>query len=231
MPDPYLSVETLKTFLGVTGTASNAVLQLVLDGVTQSIETYIGRGPLGYFSATEYYSPSGERDLQLDRFPLRSPDDVTAVYEDWGGNFGQTTGAFDSSTTLLTKGTDYAVVVEGVSKRAVLRRLGTVWPYNREAPVGNLSGFRSPCPGSVKVTYSAGFSASAPADVIAAAYAEAAARWKLTPFGFGVPTSESVAGASASVSLFTSQTLEGSPFITEALLKACRPYRRIPVGR
>lgn len=49
----YLNLSTLKSFLGISATTYDAALTLILDGVEQSVETWLGRGPLSYSSQTE----------------------------------------------------------------------------------------------------------------------------------------------------------------------------------
>lgn len=88
-------------------------------------------------------SPADGHILKLDNAYVRS---VTDVRVDPAGNFGTTSGSFGSSTALVS-GTDYALELDaaGLCKSGHLLRLDAAWP-NR--------------PGSIKVTYVAGFSAA-----------------------------------------------------------------------
>lgn len=226
----YLNLGTAKGFLNISVTTYDAQLTLLMEGIEQAIDTYCGR-PMGRATVTEYYSPVGGYDLILDRWPIATTADVSAVYEDYGGYWGQPSGTFDA-TTALVLGDDYAVRLDGVSKRAVLTRIGAQWPYSSQYTIGSLSGFRSPSFGTVKVTYTAGFSAGSPADVIAAAYSEVAALWASRRTGLGFQTSAGMDGYSISIQPFSGaqQAVAHSPFVTERLLKAVRPYRRLPVG-
>lgn len=229
----YLNIETFKQFIGVpvATTTNDQLFSLILTGIEQAIDTWCG-WPLALATVTEYYSGDGTPDLRLDRYPLNAAADVAGVWEDWNGNWGQTSGSFNATTSLLTLGTDYAVKVEGVSKRPVLVRLFAVWPYLNRYPVGRLSPLLGESQGTVKVTYSAGFTTQAPADVISAAYAEAAAIWASRRIGYGLQTSAGLDGYNIAFTPFPrSRAADSCPFMTERLCKATGVYRRIPVAR
>ena len=78
--------------------------------------------------------------LVLDNLPVRS---ITSIYEDSNGYFGQVSGAFDAST-LLVAGEDYFLITE---------RTG----FSQSGQVVRRSGSWSRSPGSIKATYSAGY--------------------------------------------------------------------------
>lgn len=87
---------------------------------------------------------SGEaKVLTLDNLPLRS---VTSIYEDPSGYFGTVAGSFGSGT-LLTEGTDFAPMYEqaGLCRSGSILRISGTWATE---------------PGSIKVTYSSGWSAT-----------------------------------------------------------------------
>jgi hypothetical protein len=88
-----------------------------------------------------YYSNNA---LQLRHVPVRPLVATPQIYEDWTAYFGQTPGSFPSSG-LLTMGVDYFIKTEepGISWSGQLIRR-TFWFPN--------------IPGSVKATYTAGFS-------------------------------------------------------------------------
>lgn len=86
--------------------------------------------------------------LQLAHLPLRS---VTSVYEDYDARHGTQDGAFGAST-LLTVGDDYVPVWDGqdssgnaVGFAGQIRRYASSWPSD---------------PGTVKITYVAGYTAA-----------------------------------------------------------------------
>ncbi len=228
----YLTLANLKAFIGMSAsdTTYDTQLTLVLNGVEQSITTYLGYNP-ALAEATEYYSGTGTNSLVLDRKPVANAAAVTAVYEDANGYWGQATDAFAAST-LLMQGTDYAVRVEGVSQAGILVRLRSVWPTQWQWMPGKLAPNLGPVGGCIKVTYTAGFSSTQPADVIQAAYAEAAARWASRLTGMGALTNESLDGYG--IGLAQLQTNSGnmgaSRFLSPLLELVIRPYKRTPIA-
>lgn len=116
--------------------------------------------------------------LRLPEWPVRS---ITSIYLDHNGYFGQAPNAF-AATTILTAGQDYYLNIDrgGMSFFGYVTRIGammqgrtTLWPRT---------------PGSVKITYVAGFSSSElsgeatvdelnPQDIRAAVLLTIGARW------------------------------------------------------
>ena len=138
-------------------------------------------------TATDYYDGTNYIDLPLKRMWVVN-DNTLAVYVDVTGAYGQGSGAFSSSQALLTKGRDYALVLDEVigttemGKSGILRRLqssGTgLWPsdiVNRrqnnltyQKPVGWSFGI-----GNIKVVCNTGFNTSTMPDVLKDCVAEA----------------------------------------------------------
>lgn len=138
----------------------SAARKFVRHGITQQSYTEFHRktdiGPRDDYGVTtgvfeligeKVYTPSrynhhGEY-LQLDNGFVRS---VASVYEDFNAEFGQGSGDFPEST-LLTAATDYTIELDesGLSKSGRLIRIQRGW---------------STKPGTIKVTYTAGFAAS-----------------------------------------------------------------------
>lgn len=83
---------------------------------------------------------SGLAELQLARLPVRS---ITSIFEDTDGRFGQQAGAFGPET-LIQPGQDYWIEwsQDGYGESGLLHRVGRWLPE----------------PGSIKITYRAGFS-------------------------------------------------------------------------
>lgn len=108
-----------------------------------SVDDIIGYEVVGDKVYGEYECPADGHILKLDNGFVRS---ITEVRMDPAGNFGFTSGSFGSST-LLTEGTDYFLELDatGLSKSGHLIRNNASWPSR---------------PGSVKVTYVAGFTAA-----------------------------------------------------------------------
>ena len=228
----YLTLANLKAFIGMsaTDTTYDTQLTLVLNAVEQSITTYLGYNPASA-ETTEYYSGNGTNAFALNRKPVANAAAVTAVYEDPNGYWGQASGGYPSNT-LLTQGVDYAVAVEGVSQAGILVRLRTLWPTQWSWLPNRLAANLGPVGGCIKVTYTAGFTTYGPADVIEAAYAEAAARWASRLTGMGALTNESLDGYG--IGLAQLQTNAGnmgaSRFLSPLLELVIRPYRRTPIA-
>lgn len=112
----------------------------------------------------EYYDGTGYVDVQL-RSPFVSK--VHNVYLDMQGSYGKASQAFSSSTEL-TQGQDYSLVLEGtgISKSGLLRRMSnnaywwpSDWVYYRNS--GGLAFNKGPFwprgYGNIKVVYDFGF--------------------------------------------------------------------------
>lgn len=82
----------------------------------------------------------GPVELQLARLPVRS---IASIYEDSDGRFGQQSGSF-APATLIQPGQDYWIEweIEGFSESGLIHRIGRWLPE----------------PGSIKITYRAGYS-------------------------------------------------------------------------
>lgn len=86
-------------------------------------------------------------ELQLRHLPIRS---IASIYVDYDGRFGKRSGSF-SSETLKTEGTDYWARYDGqdddsnlICRDGIVLTQGT-WPSS---------------PGSIKITYTAGYTAN-----------------------------------------------------------------------
>lgn len=134
---PLCAADNVKLILSIAAadTSQDALLELLIDAATSAINDYVGY-PLLEPDAdpqAEYYSGNGYPELPLRRRPVQS---VTSVYVDGKAAWGQGTDPFPAAT-LLTAGTDYALVRDeqaGSSKSmaGLLRRLnssvGVGWP-------------------------------------------------------------------------------------------------------
>jgi hypothetical protein len=143
----------------ITDNQARHLIQLLAASEDQ-IKRFCNRDFVYKAAGTEYCDARGTFDIQVARWPIL-PADVT-VYEDWTGNYGQTSGAFDPTTTLLTRGTDYVVPVtrtwgDGQNHTGLLKRLGRTWPYRTVRPRGHLTAHADTLGGCVKVVYSGGY--------------------------------------------------------------------------
>ncbi|HUE14169.1 MAG TPA: head-tail connector protein [Planctomycetaceae bacterium] len=108
---------------------------------------------------TEYYSGNGTKYLRLAQVPVQS---IVNVWFDLGGYYGDPSTAF-ASTTLLTEGTDFALVRDNnsasdCSHSGLLVRIdGYIWPRPTVRTQGLLALSRDTGDGNLKVQYVAGY--------------------------------------------------------------------------
>lgn len=156
------------TYLNLTSTSDNqqlATIELLHRQVESAVKRYLGYDPTEVTDLVEYYPIIGRPDnrmptgsfgqvgvgtavvsgpevIELATLPVRS---ITEVRVDRFGNFGQYSGGFGTDT-IQTAGEDYMLDIDlqGVYSMSghLRRRPGYRWPVEA---------------GSVKVTYSAGF--------------------------------------------------------------------------
>ncbi len=153
------TLATLKAFLGITTTTQDPQIDALRGAAEQAIKSYCNQ-PFEPATYTEYYTGSGNRQIILRKIPVSS---ITTVHLDHEGNFGFSSGAFDS-TTLLTSGEDYALDLDGswnslpVSFSGILYRVSSFWPLNTRAYVpNNITLETVSSPGNIKVVYTAGY--------------------------------------------------------------------------
>lgn len=159
----------LRAVLGIGDSASTvelAALEDVHRGAENAVKKFLGYDP-EQKSHTEYYPRrpqqarnaeyvwdrnstkaymravrgAGNKMIQLAHIPVRA---ITSVIEDTDGRFGQQSGAFNTNGITLVAGQDYWIQADedNLSEDGFLWRTGT-WPIE---------------PGTVKVTYVAGYS-------------------------------------------------------------------------
>lgn len=220
-----VSLDYFKDYLGIApnNTAQDSRLQIYLDAAWAAFvnetgrdidqKTYptaptIGRGDDGY------YSGRGTENLFLRQRPVILSG--LAVYLDNSGRFGQNPdGSFDSTVTVLTRGTDYVLLTDGClpgtstkcSYKGVIQRIGTVWPNRVRYTPGQVTTTTAAAQGNVKVVYTAGWPIT-PYDVRAAVCQIAAWVRKNADKG-GMVTSESL--GSYSYSLAASASSQSFP--------------------
>lgn len=222
----YLTPELFRQLTPGAAAVTDEVAFLFLDATEAAVKKFLGYDPAAA-SVTEYYTTHGDQYLTLRRRPVTA---VAAVYEDASGYFGDPTGAFDSTATLLTAGTGYAVETgaDGLPTGR-LYRVGRRWPVAWTREPRRLANSLAGNAGCVKVTYTAGFAPGAPADVIAACYGEASARY-LRRAGIGAQTSVSMDGYAKTYGPVSGSDPLASgtptgPFVTADLKSALLSYR------
>jgi hypothetical protein len=191
-----VTLAEVKTFLGISGAAEDSKLNLIIGYVDATIKQYCGQN-FEQATYTEFYSGTGNKTVVLRKRPVQS---ITNVWFDTNGNYGQSAGAF-GSTTLLTSGVDYSLELDDtlpnlqvVSKAGILVRIATIWPeMNSHFFPGRLTQEYGPAFGNIKVTYVGGYPAAAfPADLKDAAVTMVSAKRRGAAFGGLALTSERI---------------------------------------
>ena len=178
----------LKTYLGITDTSEDDLLNLLIADADAAILGYIGR-TIESATLTEYYSGDGTQMLVLQQRPVTA---VTSANVDDGGYAGQASGAFPVATAW-TAGEDFFIrtVVENESNTGELVAI--------KGP-GTFTGDREPRTwgewplgtGNIKVVYTAGY-ATVPSDLAGACRILAA--WMRASRENGMPVKSEKLGA------------------------------------
>lgn len=157
----YTSLQEIKSLCEIDpdDTQEDKNLNFFNEWASQWIEDELGRPGLTYKVRTEFYEGNNTQNLILNNRPAFSTP-TPAVYLDEGANFGATSGAF-AGTSLLTYGEDFCLWIDqedGISsKRGILIRINDVWPLPYWRRTGFLTPYVGQNPGSIKVTYTAGY--------------------------------------------------------------------------
>ena len=152
----------LKVLLGLDpgNTAQDAKLLLLNTVAGEWLGEWLNRPGFDLKSRTEYYDGTGTQKLLLRSRPVYTSPAVK-VYEDDQGFWGAASGSFDATTTELTYGTDFALMLdpgeEGRSRSGILVRMNGYWERPSVRQRGYLSPFIGEGFGNVKVVYTAGY--------------------------------------------------------------------------
>lgn len=176
------NISLLKEWLEIPAddTTRDSVLIAMLAAADRAVKEWCHRD-FESQAYTQFYSGNGRPDLLLKQRPVSA---VASLYLDSAGYYGSGTNAF-AAATLLTAGGDYALVLDGndgtTSKSGTIRRIGLVnvqglgvlaypsgyrqqtlsgWDRGNIWPLGD---------GNIKVTYTAGYAATAIPDDLRAA--------------------------------------------------------------
>ena len=210
----YLQVGTLSTaevplYLNMLYAAEEAIKRICQRSFTRG--TY-----------TEYLDTVGQPIVTLRETPVIS---ITSVYLDTTGFYGQAPNAFPS-TTQLTQGTDFALMIDrpdGYSYAGRLYRIGHGWPLGSAWNTRNLTPTPVPCPGALKVTYVGGYSLI-PYDLKQVVYQIVADRRGAALNGISL-NSESFEGYSYSLGTPDSELMK-----IGSVGRTLNAYRRIVIG-
>lgn len=152
---PLTTREGFKTYAGITGTAADAALDLLIPEVDELLKGF-AQQRIERAEYTEYHDGNHTPFIRLRQRPVRQ---VLGVWLDPEGFYGSRPGSFAPST-LLVAGTDYALVPDqpdNSSRSGTLTKLTGDWPGEWSRP-GRLLGARPvPGRGNIKVTYVAGY--------------------------------------------------------------------------
>lgn len=152
-------LDQLKAVLQIPAgdTSEDVTLGFYATWASAWIEELLDR-PLTYQSRTEYYDGNGTNKLPLKARPVFTTPTI-AVNVDESGAWGAPSDSFGSETAL-TWGEDFALKLDqsnGSSRCGLLIRLNDVWPRRAVRSAGLLSPWLEPSLGSIKVTYTAGY--------------------------------------------------------------------------
>ena len=139
-------------------TSEDAVINYCIEWASNWIEEYLNR-KLSLKQRTEYYDGTGTQTLQLRARPVYSVPEIS-VRVDEAGFYGSTSGAF-ASDTALTYGGDFCLKIDqddGIRSRCgLLIRMKSYWPRPSVRQRGLLAAFIGNDHGSIKITYTAGY--------------------------------------------------------------------------
>lgn len=195
----FYDLNLIEQMLGITNSSQSLLLEGTANGVVEQVKNLIS-SPLSQQTITEYYSGNGQETLKLRWRPIVKTGLV--VIEDVGGGYGGDANRFPASGEL-TIGVDYDVNIDGVtgySMDGILYRINNRWASAWRREPTRLGVRPGNVHGSIKVTYTAGFSdadwagCSGITSIIMQAIAmETAAQYRMQN-GIGPITSESLNG-------------------------------------
>lgn len=203
-------------------TSEDKKLNFFIETASQWIEEFLDRPGLTLKARTEFYKGTGTQQLCLRSRPIPTPSGVQ-VWVDSGGFYGSVSGAFPDPA--LVYGTDFCVTIDqedGSSRSAILNRIGALWPKPQVRFPGYLAPSQGVDMGSIKVTYTAGYTVDTlPAGFRFAANLLVAQIRHLFPLGFYL-TSESYEERSVSYLLPQKRRLMAE---VEGYLKSYRNWK------
>lgn len=138
--------------------AEDGKLLFMIEWASQIIEEILNRPGIEYKTRTEYYQGNGSPSIVLRSRPVFTTPAMT-VNVDQNGYYGAVSGSF-GSTTELTYGQDYFLAIDqedGSSRSGILYRRNYYWPRAAVRQRGLLSSFMTNDTGSIKITYTAGY--------------------------------------------------------------------------
>lgn len=202
----YNDLRTMKTLLDLDpgDTSQDKKLNFFNEYAAGIIEELLDRD-FTYKARTRFYDGTGTQKLCLRHRPVypAPPAGYSAlsVVIDESGEWGEASGSF--TNTALTYGTDYSLKLDmddGGSRSGILYRINDYWPKPQVRQRGLLTPFLGPDMGSIKVTYTAGYTADTlPANIRLAAELIIARLNQLFPLGL-IASGESYSDTAGSIS-------------------------------
>lgn len=176
-----ISLSDAKTTLGISGTAEDSKLTIMIAAASAAVQRYCGRdfesqtygtgATTAYSSGGDsgYYNGDNSRFLILRQRPVTS---ITSIYSDPTGYFGDNPDGAYAASTLLVAGTDYALrwdgQLPGASTRCsycgIVERLNSVWTGTWRHRGGEINPTLGNNSGNIKIVYVAGFT-TVPSDI------------------------------------------------------------------
>jgi len=200
----FSDLREIKSILDIDpeNTAQDKMLNFYNEWAAGLIEEMLGRkGRLFKKSRTEYYKGTGTQKLTLRSRPVFTSPTIQ-LWEDEGAYYGSADDAFDDQTAL-TYGTDFALQLDqddGTSRSGILFKINGYWERPQIRSAGLLSPFQGESFGSIKITYTGGYTVDTlPADFRFAANLLIMRLSYMMPLGMNL-TSESYEGRSISFS-------------------------------
>ncbi len=163
-------------------------LLFFIEQASEWIHQLLGREDLGYKERTEYYDGTNTPKLLLKARPVFTSPTIR-VWADQSAYYGSADGAF-ADDTELTYGEDFCLKIDqsdGTSRCGILQRIQGSWQRQMYRQGGLLSSYVGASPGSIKVTYTAGFTPdTTPAELRLAANLLVAKMRFLFPLGMEI---------------------------------------------
>ncbi len=163
---PLTTTDSYKTYAGVTDSALDAVIELLIPQVDKLLKRFTQQN-LEQGNYIEFYGGTNSMFFRLRQRPVTS---IVNLWLDPTGYFGQRAGSF-GPTTLLVPGEDYVLMpdqADGSSRAGKVARINEVWPGVRFRPHGLIGTRPVKGLGNIKVEYLAGY-AEIPEDLTLAA--------------------------------------------------------------
>jgi hypothetical protein len=180
-----ISIAEYKVWAGITGTAQDALLTVLVDAVSMEVRRWCDRNLTNGFesvSRTERYDGTGEQTIQLIEWPVASITSVTVYTADG------TTEVLDSSTYRVNGDSGVLSRIDPKRARFPVTAFGTVQATFSTQPWFE-DGFDN-----VQVVYTGGY-ATIPADLKMACYRLTDLAYSARGRNFGIQ-SESLGGYS-----------------------------------